>query len=157
MNETITRNQIKEIEAGIRFKKEDDEKELTEKDRILEMFFPIKSGIRLNGLTVEQIARGIGRGNSYKSMCYVRTRVCQLSSCLVSEGKPFGGIRVGRCKKYGFPNKNESLEIVEDRKLRMFKEFKAGEKYLDDRDPLKLLGRNFTEECDGQLKLFYNK
>lgn len=154
MLETITRNQIKEIEARIKLKKEDDEKELTEKDRILEMFFPIKTGIRLNGLTVRQITKGVGRDNSYRSICYIRTRVCQLASDMIKEGKPFGGIKVGKEKKYGFPSATETREIVDDRKIRMFKEFRAGEKYLEDSDPLKKIGKKFSDECNRQLELY---
>ena len=68
MNSSISKRQSRWIENMIEEKKEDDRKSLSEQETILDMFLPVKVGVREHGLTAFQIASRLGKGHDYKSL-----------------------------------------------------------------------------------------
>jgi hypothetical protein len=127
-------------------------------DKMLDVFLPVKVGIAKNGYTSEDISEIVGAYN-FEEKAYVRTALCNFVTGLVSDGFPFGSIKIKgeRLKKYGWPSDREILEITSSRKERLLSETKACKKYLQDSDPLLTFCNKVIEECDKQLKLFYNE
>jgi hypothetical protein len=156
MNKQISKQQVEMIQRSMESKKEDDDYSMTQQDQILDLFLPVKVGIYKNGLTAEDISEAMG-AKSFKEKAQIRTQICNLVSALIKDGFPFGGLKDGRLKKYGFSKRTEFDRIEMDRKQRMIFEISAGAKYLDDDDPILPVCNKFIQQCDKQLKLFYDK
>ena len=154
MIKEISKRQIRGLELEMQEKKENDARKMTIQDKILDLFIPVRVGIYKNGLTAQDIAEAMG-AYEFKDVQYIRTHICQLASNLVKEGFPFGGLKDGKYKKYGFPKQVETEEIEWNRKERMSMEIKAGLKYLDESDPMFQICSKVSKEFDKQLKLFY--
>lgn len=155
MNATISRSQIRRLEAEQKVRDEKDGK-LSMNDKLLDLFLPVKVGINRNGLTSKDIANAF-EAYTFQELSHIRTCICQLQSALVKDGIPFGGIKDGRLKKYGFPTEKEFQEIERDRKTRLLSEVQSCKKYLDENDPLINLCSKLITQCDNQLKLFSDK
>lgn len=153
MTSQITKLQSKALYAMIEDKKED--KKMSVQMKLLDLHLPVKIGIHKNGLTVEEMIHALGiNNNNLKMKLKIRVAICNLVSELIKSGFPFGGLKDGKLKKYGFPNDSEFEEITFERKTRMLTEVKAGIKYLDEKDPMKKICKTFLIESDLQLKLF---
>lgn len=152
MNTVISRRQISMLENMMKTKKDSD-KDLSLTDQVIDMFMPVKVGIRDHGLTAYEIAErlGDGRAKDYQNLCGVRSMICQISSTLVKEGFPFGGLKDKGNKRYGFSNSREFYELQGTRKIRMISELKSGMKYLDEDDSMLKLGEKMLKEYNRQL------
>ena len=152
MNRTISRRQINLLESEQKVRDETGKK-LTMSDKLLDLFLPVKVGVLKNGLTSKDIAKAF-EAYTFQELSYIRVQICELQSSLVKDGFPFGGIKDGRLKKYGFPNEKEFAQIEMSRKERLLSEVTSGKKYLEDEDPLLSICNKMIKECDKQLKLF---
>ena len=153
MNGQITKMQSKALYAMMEDKKEDNK--MSVQMQLLDLHLPVKVGIHKNGLTIEEMIHALGiSNNNLKMKLKIRVAVCGLVSELIKSGFPFGGLKDGTLKKYGFPNEQEFEQITFERKTRMLTEVKAGIKYLDERDPMKKICKTFLLESDSQLRLF---
>lgn len=154
MNTTITKSQEKKLSAYLNELKEDGGLVNVE-DRLLDVFLPVKKGIEVNGMEAKEIAIKLRvNPNNYKQFAYFRTHLCQFQKMLVEEGYPFGGLKVGKYKKYGWTTSNEWLRLSQSRKRRLAGEIHAGLLYIDEQDELIAPSKKFLIEYDKQQKLF---
>jgi hypothetical protein len=157
MNATITRTQEYDKVKGYEAKLNDDEYQMTTQDNILACYIEngkIRKGILQNGLTVDEFMEIQGYDLSdFRLKCQVRVQMCQFAASLIKDSIPFGGLKDGGIKKYGFTNKKEWEELSRERKKRLITEVHAGVKFLEETDSLMLKCRNVIKEYDNQLKL----
>lgn len=156
MQNTLSKQQEREIGSYIKEitqKIEDEDYQPTAYDQLLMVYYPVQRGIRKNGYTIEDIAQLLGVDVSdHRTLCYLRTNVCMFSSTLVRDGKPFGALKDGRYKKWGYAEGHEMSELSWDRKKRHVAETIAIMKYLPDDDQYKRVCNGVIKEYDKQLK-----
>lgn len=158
MNKTISKRQESALNAYLKSIKDDDDHEMTMDDMLLEIFLPVKKGIRDNGLDSLSIAKMIGvKPNDLKSVIQTRSQICNFVKSMVKDGYPFGPAKCGNRKKYGWATEDEWEEIEFKRKERMVGEISVGLHYLDSGDRLTEIGKRFMVEFDKQAKLFQNE
>jgi len=157
MIKKITKSQERKLQAYMRECKEDDEYQMTPYDRILQVYIPVKIGVRENGLNADEITLAVGEATeSYQNKCLWRTNVCQFASRMIKEGYPFGALKVkGERKRYGWTTEAEFEELQFGRKERLAKETTNAINYLDDDDRAKIIGRQLLKIIDKQMKLTF--
>jgi len=161
MIKTITRSQMTRLENDIKQKIDEVKNKnyvLTFADQMILLFLDVQKGAEKNGLEVEQIADLIGiNKKDFKALCTIRTKICQFQSQMIKEAIPWGGLKVGKRKRYGWLYGNEYDRLQLERKKRIAIEIQAGLHYMEDNDLLTNIGKKFILEYDKQLKLFEEK
>lgn len=161
MNKVITKKQELRLENDMAVKRLgmlNGEYEFTADDVIIDVFLPVKRGIRKHGLTVPELMDIIGLNkNNHKELCLFRTSICNFAQKIVKEGYPFGGLKDGVLKKYGWAHGEEFDEIGWVRKKRLASEITNSIEYLEDGDAVKSIGKRLLGEIDKQMILFQSE
>jgi len=155
MLEEITRKQTQKLESYLLDRK--NHESLTVSDNILNIYLPVKKGIRKNGYNIYEIMEMLDYDiYDFKAVTKVRILVCQFAKELVKEGYAFGGLKTGKLKNYGWAIKNEWRELETTRDKRLLSELKAHRNYISDSTSKKyLLSSKLIGDIEnGQTLLF---
>jgi hypothetical protein len=151
MPKLLSKRQKEALHSYIKNKKEDDTINLTDMDRLIEVYLEFRQGIKENGFTIPEILEILGETNKY----HWRSTMCQTCQSLYKDGFPFGGLKPGRGKlmRYGWAGTEEEKEQIQLKiKKNLRTKIRASLPYLNEEDKVKELGEKIIKECDKQFR-----